>query len=177
MKIKRYFIISLIAASIVGIVGVFSVGRSGDTPAVIKDAESKFSKAFELKSIPVPEKLKGKITTIEQLTPEWSEIEKISEPLTWHNKRILDAKAMLRYDFYIENMNRHIWQERESFANEPWEIEETNQFYLRKFLGGLTYAAIGFVATLLLLMLISWSWKFLLTRIREVSDAIRGSGK
>lgn len=171
---KKYFIISLIAASIVGIFGVFSVGRSGDTTAVIKDAESKFSKAFEPKSIPVPEKLKGKFTNIEQLTPEWSEIEKIAEPLTWHNKQIVEAKAMLRYDFYIEKMDRYVWQERESLANEPWETEETNQFYLRKFLGGLAYAAIGFVATLIFLVLISWSWKFLLARIREVSDAIRG---
>jgi hypothetical protein len=84
---------------------------------------------------------------------------------------------MLRYDFYIEEMNSYFWQERESFANKPWEIEETNQFYLRKFFGGLTYAAIGFVATLLFLMFISSSWKFLLARIREVSDAIRGSRK
>jgi hypothetical protein len=59
---KRYFLISLIVASIAGILGVLSVYRSGDTPAVIKDAESKISKAFEPKSLPVPEKLKGKIT-------------------------------------------------------------------------------------------------------------------
>jgi len=171
---KRYFIISLVVALIVGLLGVLQVQRSGDPSALIKEAEGKLSKAFEPKPIPVPGNLRGKFTNIRQITPAWSEIKETTEALTWQNQQIAEAKAMMHYDSYFDKMDSYVWQDRESLSNKPWFVEETSQFYLRKFYSGLTYAAIAFVATLLFIVLLSWSWKFLLARIREVSDAIRG---
>jgi hypothetical protein len=171
---KRFFVISILAAGLAGVMGWASVDRSGDTQAVIRETESKISRAFEPKQLPAPEHLKNKFTKVVQLTPAWSEIEEIAEPLTWHNQRIAEAKAMVRYDFYIEKMDKYIWIDRESLANEPWLIEESKQFAVRKVTSTLFYAAAGFATSFLLLIIIVWSWKFLLARIRELSDAFRG---
>jgi hypothetical protein len=156
------------------IVGVFSVGRSGDTRVTIKEAERKLSIAFEPKPIPIPENLRGKFTNIRQVAPAWSEVEAISHSLTWQNQETAEAKAMMHYDSYFDGMNSYIWKEKETLSNRPWIIEEKNDFYLKKLYSGVVYAATAFVASLLCLLLLSWSWKFLLARIREVADAIRG---
>jgi hypothetical protein len=171
---KRYIIISVIIAAIACIIGVFSVGRSGDTQMVIKETDRKLSIAFAPKPILIPENLKGKFKNIRQIAPAWSEVEAISHVLTWQNQEIAEAKAMMHYDSYFDGMNSYIWKEKETLSSSPWIIEENNDFYLRKLYSGVAYAAAAFVATLLCLLLGSWSWKFLLARIREVADAIRG---
>jgi len=171
---KRYLVISFLVGTVVGLFGIFQVQRSGDTSAVIKQAETKLAKAFELKPIVIPPSLKGKAKNIVQIAPAWSEVEDISKSLTWHNKRIAEAKAMLLYGSYYDKMDSHIWEQKESLANSPWLVEESGEFFLKRLYGGSVYASVSFAVTFLFLLLISWSWRFLLARIRELSDAIRG---
>ena len=71
-------------------------------------------------------------------------------------------------------MDSTIWSQKESLANEPWLVEESGEFVLNRLYGGSVYASLGFTITLPFLLLLSWSWRFLLARIRELSDAVRG---
>lgn len=64
------------------------------------------------------------------------------------------------------------WNNRVSLAMSPWQIEEPNQVPARKQLfagigaaGGAAFGALAFL---------SWLRAFLLSRIRELSAAIRG---
>lgn len=169
---RRHLIISCLVGVVAGLLGAIQIQRSGDTSAKIKGVETKLTEAFQPKPLPIPPSLKGKAKSIVQIAPAWSGVQDITKSLIWYNKRIAEAKAMLHYDSYHKKMDSYIWEEKESLAHEPWLIEETSQLVLNRLYGGSVYAFGGFVVTFLLL--IFWSWRFLLARIRELSDAIPG---
>jgi hypothetical protein len=53
-------------------------------------------------------------------------------------------------------------------------METTVSYRGRLFGYGVGGAALGFGATLGLLAAMGWMWRFLLARIRELADAVRG---
>jgi hypothetical protein len=171
---KRFLIISCVIGMAAGLFGWFQVQRSGDTSALIKDAETKLTKAFEPKPIAIPSSINGKARSIIQIAPAWAEVEDISKSLTWHNRKIAEARAMVRYGSYHDKMDSYIWERREALANTPWLVEESGTFFLNRLYSGALYASVCFVGAFLALLFISWFWRFFLARIRELSEAIRG---
>jgi hypothetical protein len=171
---KRFLIISCLVGVAAGLFGWLQVQRSGDTSAIIRDAETKLTKAFEPKPIVIPSSINGKAKSIVQIAPAWSEVEEISRPLTWHNRQIAEAKAMLRYGSYHDKMDSYIWERREALANTSWLVEESGTVFLNRLYSGALYALVCFVVAFISLFLISWLWRFFLARVRELSDAIRG---
>ena len=81
---------------------------------------------------------------------------------------------MSHYESNPAEFESYVWRERSTIAARAWDVETTASYRGRLFGYGLGGAAFGFGATLGLLALMGWTWRFLLARIRELSDAFRG---
>jgi hypothetical protein len=108
------------------------------------------------------------------LGPLWKDVDKICQTLTRENRRIAKAKVMVRYDRKPDQNDMEIWIDREKLSNQDWQAEDRSMRLLKSI--GIS-AVVGAFSSILLLGLafvISWTWYFLLERIRELSKAIRG---
>ena len=169
---KSQLLVSAVCASIAAFLGAVLTEKAGDPSALITSVEQRLTHAFQPVDIPVQPG--GNITKVTQVAPPWSELEAIWEPLTWQNQRVAKAKALLHYDSNPSSFESYAWDGRFVAASEPWHVEEAGQFLLRRLQGAAIGGAGGFGAVFAFLLLLSWLWKFLLARLREVSDAIRG---
>jgi hypothetical protein len=155
-----------------------SVERSGDPVSVVKQAEKQLEEAFKPKPINSPPG--AKYTNIVQIAPAWSEITKISNSFTWLNEDIFKAKALVKYDEVVKDNSPPVgvysydWDRRYEKSSEAWSIQEDSSYYIEKAKMAIVGGVGGAVTTLVVLWLLAWGWQFLLTRIRELSEAIRG---
>lgn len=108
------------------------------------------------------------------LGPLWRDVDKICQPLSWKNQKIAKAKVMVRYNTKPNQNDMDIWRNREKLSNQAWHVEGKFMRLLKSM--GIS-ALVGVLSSILLLGLVfavSWTWYFLLERIRELFKAIRG---
>lgn len=112
--------------------------------------------------------------------PNWSEIEKITEPLVYENKRIAKAKALLYYEKTpiqeeeFRLLSDNLWDERHPISKQDWKIETTvSRILITSGVAILIGIGTG-LCFFLLLTIIPYFWCFLLQRINELSKAIQG---
>lgn len=146
-----------------------------DDPPTDAEAEPVFAAAAAVGSLSSPPPtLKGKLGKVVQIAPAWSELQPLWAALVWSNKQVAEARALRRYSERPETYPAYQWDRRIAEAAKPWQLESRSRLLMGRF-GYAVGGAIGaFLVMLLLLAALVWSWHFLLARIREVSQAVRG---
>ncbi len=121
-----------------------------------------------------PQGLTGGLGKITQTAPAWGELEPVWSSPTWSNQQIAKAKAMMRWRTKPKDFDSYAWEEGFARAAQPWQVEERGRFFGRRisYAAGATVG--GFLLTFGALALLLWSWRFVLARIRELSNAFRG---
>lgn len=118
--------------------------------------------------------LAKKIVGVYQLAPPWSVPQALSQGLYWRNREIADARAMSRYSRRPDDAAEHIWNDRARVSALPWIVEEPNTLLLRRLVYGVAAAASTLAVVVLIPLVMGMIWRFLLNRIRELSNAFRG---
>jgi hypothetical protein len=122
----------------------------------------------------LPPQLERTIGEVRQVSPGWNDLPPLWRSLTFTNQQAAEAKAMLRYESKPNSVADHTWNQRFQTAATLWQIEEVRTRRLHMAVFGAGGAVGGFTGALIALALVSWMWCFLLARIRELSDALRG---
>lgn len=81
---------------------------------------------------------------------------------------------MVRYDTKPDQKDMEIWVDRNNLSNQDWHVESKSMWLLKSIT---TSAVVGTFSSILLIglaFIVSWTWYFVLERIRELSKAIRG---
>jgi len=107
----------------------------------------------------------------------WEKVDEITSQLVYENKEIAKAKALLHFEnnpVPSDLFDSYLWKNRFDVSKQNWKIQTS---YSRI----LTSTGIGFgiffavsIITYLILTIVSRLWYFLLNRISELSQAIRG---
>jgi hypothetical protein len=121
-----------------------------------------------------PQGLTGGLGKVTQTAPSWAELEPMWRSLTWNNQQVAKAKAMLHWSSKPTDLESYTWDKRSSLAAQPWQVEGKRKLLAKRILFASGGAVAGFLLTFIALALLVWSWRFLLARIRELSDAMRG---
>ncbi len=132
----------------------------------------------EIDTIPKHRLTLDEMATIPKSELMLEEIDKITSSLVYTNQRIAKAKALLLY--FKENpkpsdsYDSYLWENRFDISKQDWTIQNFSSRIL-------TSTGIGFgiffassIVTYLILTIVPWLWYFLLNRISELSQAIRG---
>ena len=104
----------------------------------------------------------------------WHEFDKVWTSLTPDNKEIAKAKAMRNFTSDPSAFDSYVWSRRFELSSQPWSVQRTTSFYGDRVKYGALSAAVAFTVAFVLLSVLTWTWKFFLERIRELSRAIRG---
>jgi hypothetical protein len=102
------------------------------------------------------------------LGPLWKDVDRICQPLSQ------EARVMVRYDTKPDQKDMEIWVDRNNLSNQDWHVESKSMWLLKSIT---TSAVVGTFSSILLIglaFIVSWTWYFVLERIRELSKAIRG---
>jgi len=177
-KLKTKLLISC-GCGIIGIIIAFPLmwdNRSGNTPEEINRTENSISDLFQKAQLQNESNKANKYL----LMLDWSEIEKITEPLVYENKRIAKAKALLYYEKTpiqeekFRLLSDNLWEERHPISKQDWKIETTaSRILISSGMAILIGIGTG-LFTFLLLTIIPYFWCFILQRINELSKAIQG---
>lgn len=169
---RKRIVISVICALVFSItVGIITWSEPrGNTPELI-DRVEKIINSVRVANTPDDQgNLKGDI--FDQVAP-YVELENIIDELTPYNALRAKAKAMIYYDENVDRNSLNAWNKRFELSKEPFRIASFSERVLHV-IGLSLLALIGaFIIIWLFLILISWSWYFILDRIAELSDAIR----
>jgi len=84
--LKARVTFSLVVAIVLSLAGLLLTERRGDPASVIFEAETQLAAAFQPRALRTPTSLKGKISSIVQIAPAWSEVQSIASQLTWQNR-------------------------------------------------------------------------------------------
>jgi hypothetical protein len=104
----------------------------------------------------------------------WAEIEGAWSSLTWHNRRIAEARALRQFDSRPSGVSLSDWDNRFRGSEERWQVQESVTFQFQRVAYAVGAAGGAFVLVLLALALCGWLWRATLARIKEVSNAVRG---
>jgi hypothetical protein len=158
---------------IVGFVASFNEPW-GNTTHEIRQVEDAINKEFSLED---SEMWRPKSAVLVLDLKQWGKIKKITSPLVYENERIARAKALLHFGnnsvpslFFDES----IWESRSEISKQEWIIQSFSSRILTSM--GIA-ASIFFASTIisyLVLIIVPFLWYFLLSRISELSQAVRG---
>jgi predicted PurR-regulated permease PerM len=107
----------------------------------------------------------------------WDELEIATSTLTIENEITAIAKALTRYKEKPKNMptwGENIWDEREIISNRDWEVQSLSSKIMACIGVAFVYLCFTSISVFLLLIFIPCLWYFLLERIGELSNALRG---
>lgn len=121
-----------------------------------------------------PARYVDRIVKVVQLTPGASDLRYIWGPLTWGNRNIAEAKALVRFNKKPEDILNYDWDKRYRLSQAKWNIEEPTSYMLRRAKNAGLAAITGSVGIWFTLIVLSWLWLFFLARLREIADAVRG---
>ena len=185
ITLKTRLLISA-SLSIIAFIGVFIfswTNSSGDYPEKIKEIEAAIEKEIgnigKDKVITYKDKLGETRELIDDLDIfTWVNIDQITEPLNYSNEKIAKAKALVHFKknplSSTDYLWSDLWEKRFEVSKQNWKIE-TFKSKIFKSLGLGVVALVGSVIIVfLILLIIPWLWYFLLERLSEVSQAIRG---
>lgn len=172
MRAKLIFSVTVALLLFAG--GMALAERRGDSAATVALFESQLESAFAPKQIPTPTNLEGRFRDIVQTTPAWTEVERLATGLTWSNRQVAEARALLRYENRPGLVYAFQWDDRFVTAERPWQVEEPGAFQTRRVETATAAGAFGFCATFAVLVGCSWLWGASLRRVRELSNAFRG---
>lgn len=172
MKAKLTF--SAVVAAILFVGGMALAERNGDPAVTVALFETQLEGAFQPKQISTPANLQGKFSNIVQTAPAWTEVERLATGLTWSNRQVAEARALLRYESRPGSVYSFQWGERFVTAQRPWQIEEAGAFQIRRVGTAAAAGFVGFCSSLAVLLGCSWLWGAFIRRVRELSNAFRG---
>lgn len=92
-----------------------------------------------------------------------------------YNRKLAEAKMML---FYLENPSiykSYTWENRKKIAAADWKVYSREEHLLKTVIAVSFFLVVGSFAGWVFLFVICWMWYFILDRIREFSQAIRGA--
>jgi hypothetical protein len=115
-----------------------------------------------------------RLGNVRQISPGWDDLWPLWLQLKFGNKEIAEARAMLRYESKPEAVDDYDWNQRFVCAARSWQVEEANALRLKKARFAATGAVAGFVTAFVSLVVLAWLWRFVLDRVRELSNAFRG---
>jgi hypothetical protein len=174
---KTRIIIALVCGCIC-LIGGFIVSfndRSGDTTEEIRHVEDAID--IECADIGKVEHDSNIDANLVLLAPSWDKIGTITRPLIYTNEKIAKAKALLRCQanpIPSGSLENYLWENRFDISKQDWKIQSIGS----RILGSTFVATIAFfvsiIVTYLTLTIGTWLWYFLLNRISELSQAIRG---
>jgi hypothetical protein len=107
----------------------------------------------------------------------WEGIDKITSPLVYENERIAKAKALLRFNenpIPSYSFDNNLWTERFDISKQDWKIQSFSSRIVTSAGKGFVLFFVSIIISYLILTVIPWIWYFLLDRISELSQAIRG---
>jgi hypothetical protein len=122
----------------------------------------------------LPRELVQRLGNVRQISPGWDDLWPLWLQLKFGNKEIAEARAMLRYESKPEAVDDYDWNQRFVCAARSWQVEEANALRLKKARFAATGAVAGFVTAFVSLVVLAWLWRFVLDRVRELSNAFRG---
>jgi len=172
MRAKVIF--SAVVAAALGTAWIVLTERNGDPARVVSEFDRRLSDSFQPRPLPTPPSLEGKVSSIVQVAPAWSEVKSLASSLTWQNRQIAEAKALIRYETRPGDVYSYDWDARQATSSRAWQIEESSDFNMRRTKVATIAAAAGFGVSIGVLMTCSWLWGALLRRVRELSNAMRG---
>ncbi len=172
---------------IVAIIGfiVPLVVPNGDRQANIDNVQARINTIIEGKNFyQTGEELEPDdliVKSARLLFVRWSEFTDAIKPLNFHNRQVAEAKAIMRFKFecpdshtYRELCNSFVYSNREYYSAKPWQVEEIDEQIFRaiytSFLAFMACTTLVFT----LLFLMNSMWYFILARVREFGDALRG---
>ncbi|MFH1371393.1 MAG: hypothetical protein ABII09_08935 [Planctomycetota bacterium] len=107
----------------------------------------------------------------------WEKLKEITSPLVHENKRIAKAKALLHFKenpIPSDEYETRLWENRFAISTQDWNIQSFSSRILRStYIGFGLFFAVAII-TYLILTIVPWLWYFLLDRVGELSQAIRG---
>lgn len=114
----------------------------------------------------------GRLADLGAIPVDWLEAQRISAELTWPNNRTLEARAMIALNY---SGNEYGWNGRYTDAATPFRVCSPAARVLKS--GGIGIgAAVGiFILAFPAMFLLSWLWYFMLSRIAEIIQALKGS--
>ena len=176
MNVKRKMTVAVVLG-IIGFVfgGVFTfLNPTGNTSSEISAVEKRLQQITD----EIGKPLKG-YPRARLVAPSMDEVSEAVKQLTWENQRIGMAKVMMKIEFDMSSerlpWNAPSWEDRYKYGNKHWLVQEWYQLIGKCIWVGLLSFAVVCVSSLLLLFLLSWTWYFLLERIKEISAAIKGN--
>ncbi len=201
---NRIIISSLCGLIVLVIMFVYSLGKFrtyGDLPETIERVESAIQKELEKlgnKTILLKKESAKSYDIIDELEiATWDNIDKITRQLVYTNERIAKAKALVHFtkNPFPQKTNKtplvdektgislegfeladrsDLWEKRHQVSNQNWKVKSLSLKILKS-LGVAIASFIGsFVIVISLLSILPWFWYFLLERLHEISQAIRG---
>lgn len=172
---KRRILIALIFGGIF-LIGGFIVSFNnpyGNTTEEIQQVEDAIGKKF---GSPFEQFKIVALAKPDDFERFWTEINKTIQ-LAYENERIAKAKALL----YFENnpipsysFDNNLWTERFDISKQDWKIQSFSSRILKSVSKGFGLLFVSTIITYLILTIVTCLWYFLLNRISELSQAIRG---
>ena len=114
------------------------------------------------------------VYAVRVMSPSWTDVERVWDGLQWDNRKTAKAKALSKFGTSPVASESSAWEYRQEDAGRSWMVEERSTLWARRAGYGAAFGLAAFAATLAVLAAIAWIWRFLLARLREVSDAVRG---
>ena len=145
-----------------------------DTTPTKEDLEAIFAQVNAGGAGTAPRGMAGRLGKVVQKAPRWANLEPMWASFTWSNQQVAEAKALLRFSAKPDEAGGSAWERRLPVSFQPWQIEERGRLWARRSGAAIAGLVGGFLLALGTLASVAWAWRFLLARIREVSDAVRG---
>lgn len=107
-------------------------------------------------------------------TSVWDEVTPFFALLTYSNRQIANAKAMLYFDSKPPPVSSYDWDNHFRTSKEPWHVQESTHYYSTRVLYSLGAGTLAFIAVFAALIACGCLWRAVLARIRELFNAFRG---